>query len=135
MSKGRGVMSRCRKRQQRGERFEGKPIRTPPIIEICVKRWSETPKDRVSLSPDLMTEKEIDHHIDALIDDLQAVLPPTGQLELTLNNGALPHVLEWTQGGTAISSAEISRPERSVDKATKLSSCNLPCARATKRWC
>ena len=46
---------------------------TSPIVRIRLKQWSEDEEGHVSISPHLMTLREIDYHIDALIKDLEAV--------------------------------------------------------------
>lgn len=51
----------------------GPKIYTSPIVEICLDHWSEDREGHVLISPHLMTAREIDDHIDALIEDLKAV--------------------------------------------------------------
>lgn len=46
---------------------------TGPIVEICLDHWSKDKEGNVLISPHLMTDGEIDEHIDALIEDLEAV--------------------------------------------------------------
>lgn len=47
-----------------------------PFVRLCLKRWGDTvggPTDSPALSPQLMTEQEIDRHIDELKEDLEKV--------------------------------------------------------------
>ena len=46
---------------------------TSPVVEICLDRRSGDREGHVLISPHLMTAREIDDHIDALIEDLEAV--------------------------------------------------------------
>ena len=46
---------------------------TSPVVQICIKRWTEDEEGHVVISPHLMTAREIHGHIDALIKDLGAV--------------------------------------------------------------
>ena len=53
--------------------FGGPKEYTSPIIEIRLGRWSEDEQGHITISAHLMTTQEIDAHIDALIQDLEAV--------------------------------------------------------------
>ena len=53
--------------------YGGPENHTSPIVEICLDNWSEDNEGNVFISPHLMTAGEIDDHIDALIEDLEAV--------------------------------------------------------------
>ena len=44
-----------------------------PIVHICLERWSSTKDNVPTISPQLMTDGEIDAHVKALQDDLAAV--------------------------------------------------------------
>ena len=44
-----------------------------PIVRIFLKRWATTKEDVPTLSPELMTDEEIDHNIQLLKDDLDNV--------------------------------------------------------------
>ena len=46
---------------------------TSPVVQICINRWTEDEEGHAVISPHLMTAREIDDHIDALIKDLGAV--------------------------------------------------------------
>ncbi len=44
-----------------------------PIVTITLDHWPSDKGDTPQISPNLMTESEIEHHIQALKDDLDAV--------------------------------------------------------------
>ena len=46
---------------------------TSPVVQICLNRVRRNQEGRVLISPHLMTAREINDHIDALIKDLEAV--------------------------------------------------------------
>jgi hypothetical protein len=49
-------------------------ISTTPIINIHLRRWTTLPASETPvISPDLMSEREIDEHVKLLKDDLNAV--------------------------------------------------------------
>ncbi len=53
--------------------YGGPENHTSPIVKICLDNWSEDNEGYLLISPHLMTAREIDDHIDALIKDLEAV--------------------------------------------------------------
>lgn len=50
-----------------------KPIPCSPVVEIHLKWWDHSEGGPPLLSPELVTEAEIDGHIQALKDNLDAV--------------------------------------------------------------
>jgi hypothetical protein len=58
----------------RGGKPKPNEIPVTPAVNICVKRWATSQTSNQPLiSPDLVTDGEIDWHIDALKADLEAV--------------------------------------------------------------
>jgi len=52
---------------------ESDPYPFDPIVRICLARVAKNNKGEIEISPDLMTEDEIDHYIGELKSDLDAV--------------------------------------------------------------
>ena len=55
----------------RGGKDESYP--TSPIVNICLKTWSTKKDIPPIISPDLMTEGEIDHHVNKLQSELETI--------------------------------------------------------------
>jgi len=51
----------------------GSETYTSLIVQIYLDHWGKDRGGRILVSPHLMTAREIDDHIDALINDLEAV--------------------------------------------------------------
>ena len=71
--------------------YGGPETHTFPVVVIRLKRWSEDEKGNVSISPHLMTLREIDDYYDNLIRDLEADRPRAKRdLAAKLPNWMLP---------------------------------------------
>ncbi len=55
----------------RGGKDESYP--TSPIVNICLKTWGRKKDMPPNISPDLMTEGEIDHHVNKLQSELETI--------------------------------------------------------------
>ena len=70
---------------------KGAKIPFDPIVHIIPKVYTQDDEGRVRLSPNLMTEGEIDHHIQAYKDDLDHV----GRLAKRALRRERKKTLEW----------------------------------------